>query len=623
MIRPQFITNVAALMGGADVSPFMAAATRVEQLTAKFTPSGSQLSQTARIFICTPEWDSYDWVFYFPGWWVDGGGTALEMDAENNISIDGAALEYSGAFYPLTFGGAPSIVVTPGGLVKSDPVRNAGARLTTPGRSNIFLRLASSVTSGQTIPGGYRQQTQNGEAIEFTASPQLSKLAGGTITGTGNTNYGPCGALARGWNGNYAVCGVACDSIGVGAAESQLDATTRGAIGHPKRGLDNETVRRDTAWMLGMNGTSFTSSDSLSAGEFRRRGALVQDAVALNGGVPPITHWLSEHGVNSSGGGWPALQNFAIGLYTFLVTLANVPIVQTTLTPRTDDSTNNKWTNLTDQIQSGADATYPSGDRYQFNAAIKTPSGRTTMGLFGYVDLDSIMFDPTTHDKWPIYATSGTLQASISGGATTLSIDFQPHVGNFLVVEAGSVGVEQTPSIKTVTGSGPYTVTLTRAMISAHASTSIVKEASVVDATHPSAYLHDQCKPFYDAAKAAGYFGIQGLPNHAPTNIALSSLTMFTDTTVGATVATITATDQDVWDSQTFSLLDDAGGKFSISGNNLLLAATVTAGTYNIQIKATDTGANTFDKSFAIVASDPSSSHESLGAFIISSRARV
>ena len=68
-------------------------------------------------------------------------------------------------------------------------------------------------------------------------------------------------------------------------------------------------------------------------------------------------------------------------------------------------------------------------------------------------------------------------------------------------------------------------------------------------------------------------------------------------------VGALSAVDPDAGDSVTFTLLDNDGGLFAVSGGNLVVGADlagVTAATQNVTVRATDAGGLTFDKVFAL-----------------------
>lgn len=92
--------------------------------------------------------------------------------------------------------------------------------------------------------------------------------------------------------------------------------------------------------------------------------------------------------------------------------------------------------------------------------------------------------------------------------------------------------------------------------------------------------------------------------NSAPTDLALSTLSIPDVTAVDEAVATISVTDANSPnDSFTYILQEDLNNKFYITGNTLYLADTVTSpNTYDITIRVIDQGGKHFDKDFTITA---------------------
>ncbi|TYL84331.1 VCBS domain-containing protein [Bradyrhizobium cytisi] len=88
--------------------------------------------------------------------------------------------------------------------------------------------------------------------------------------------------------------------------------------------------------------------------------------------------------------------------------------------------------------------------------------------------------------------------------------------------------------------------------------------------------------------------------NEAPTDILLSNAVIPQGTANGTVVGTLSAVDPDAGDTATVTLLDDAGGQFSVSGGNLVVAGPLTAGTEQVTVHATDAGGLAFDKTIAI-----------------------
>ncbi|MEB3831704.1 cadherin domain-containing protein [Phormidium sp. CCY1219] len=99
--------------------------------------------------------------------------------------------------------------------------------------------------------------------------------------------------------------------------------------------------------------------------------------------------------------------------------------------------------------------------------------------------------------------------------------------------------------------------------------------------------------------------------NEAPTDLSVSNLVVREDSINGSAIGTITPTDPDTTDTHTYSLLDNAEGRFAISGNQLTVADGSlldyeTATSHEIVIRTTDAGGNHFERAFAVSVGDVS-----------------
>jgi hypothetical protein len=91
--------------------------------------------------------------------------------------------------------------------------------------------------------------------------------------------------------------------------------------------------------------------------------------------------------------------------------------------------------------------------------------------------------------------------------------------------------------------------------------------------------------------------------NEAPTAISISGSTVAATSVVGTVVGALSGVDPDAGDTATFTLLDNDGGLFAISGGNLVVAGSltgVTAPTQNVTVRDTDSGGLTFDHVLAL-----------------------
>ena len=99
--------------------------------------------------------------------------------------------------------------------------------------------------------------------------------------------------------------------------------------------------------------------------------------------------------------------------------------------------------------------------------------------------------------------------------------------------------------------------------------------------------------------------------NETPYNIQISKTSIAENTLEGTVIGNLSATDPDAGDTRTFTLLDDAGGRFSIIDNKLVVANGSlldfeTASSHTIQVRVTDAGGKFSTKTFTIGVTDVS-----------------
>jgi alpha-tubulin suppressor-like RCC1 family protein len=99
--------------------------------------------------------------------------------------------------------------------------------------------------------------------------------------------------------------------------------------------------------------------------------------------------------------------------------------------------------------------------------------------------------------------------------------------------------------------------------------------------------------------------------NVAPTNITLSNSVIAENVPANSTIGTLLATDPNVGDTHSFSLVSGAGdinnSAFNISGNSLRINASPdfeTKSSFSVRVRATDAGGLSFDKIFTIAITD-------------------
>ncbi|MEE1611340.1 calcium-binding protein [Microvirga sp. CF3016] len=113
--------------------------------------------------------------------------------------------------------------------------------------------------------------------------------------------------------------------------------------------------------------------------------------------------------------------------------------------------------------------------------------------------------------------------------------------------------------------------------------------------------------------------------SHTPTDIVLDANRVIEDTFNGEAIGQLTAADPDEVDYFTFSLVDDAGGRFTIDEFGQLVVANAalidyeTVQSHTVIVRVTDNSGLTFDKSFAIMVVDSSADGKATGPLLFGS----
>ncbi|CAB9544555.1 hypothetical protein BROOK1789C_1779, partial [Bathymodiolus brooksi thiotrophic gill symbiont] len=103
-------------------------------------------------------------------------------------------------------------------------------------------------------------------------------------------------------------------------------------------------------------------------------------------------------------------------------------------------------------------------------------------------------------------------------------------------------------------------------------------------------------------------FDIDDINDETPSDVTLTgSLTIAENTIDNTNLVTLSATDADVGDTLTYTLVNNSAAYFAIDGNTLKLAKTVdyeTTKNLNITVRVTDANSHTFDKTFTFNITD-------------------
>lgn len=433
-------------------------------------------------------------------------GSARELRPGNTNMLD-YVVAFTGANgtgtrVALTFGGAGGVVMGDGGFVISDPVPTPW-----PGG---FLRTSISTAMGAARPRGFTSMGQLGEVRRHLATANPSYAAGGSIANVGlaanTTNgYSPVAVLIP-WARQPSVLEIG-DSITQQDDLPQL-ASARGMVGGVTRGLDDDaTTGRFGVGNFEHHGAQMADFMDLAEGRFGLRYALLSHIrTVLNGRqVWPFSAIWSQGLRNDFSSmhypeGTPPdtavadMEARATAWWGFLAKIfPGVPIIQSTITPRTVDTTSGRTT-LSAQTGNGLGSQSPL---QTVNDWIMTRPAPLALA----VDLRpayQAAEDGTGMPKWkqtPLAASGGgTLTGAlaagtdISGTGIRVNATVAPRPGEYLVFEPGSPNIEIASQVVSVVnnGDGSYTVrTPYYAARKAHAAGSMVSTSNSADGTHP------------------------------------------------------------------------------------------------------------------------------------------
>lgn len=100
--------------------------------------------------------------------------------------------------------------------------------------------------------------------------------------------------------------------------------------------------------------------------------------------------------------------------------------------------------------------------------------------------------------------------------------------------------------------------------------------------------------------------------NHAPTGIDLSNSPVAENSANGTVIGALSATDPDAGDTFTYTLVNDAGGRFAIDGANLVVAGPLdfeSSTSHQVTVRVTDAAGASYDATFTIGVTDVAGLH--------------
>lgn len=439
--------------------------------------------ETTEVSFKAPTYSTNGFVMAFPAFYASSGATVEKTTSA--IAITSAYMRIAGVLYPITFVGAATT-----GTVPSGGYLLGYCTATIPANATYTVVTSRQSTIGDTIPSMYYGQSALGDRQNQGSTSQEGGIAGNTLTNAAYSArlYGPLCMAGMGWaaGGRLPVPLITGDSRAWGVAQNNVFESPTGVFGFIATALnDSVSSTRYSYGNFAVPGTNLTNF-SATSGQFAVRGQLLAD---LN---YPFTCIINEMGFNNGLGSSATWQGLHVTGTNYLKTLGARPIINTSIFD---------FTTLTDATTVWTDTASQTAQTDQL-AAINTYLAGLPNGASGFINMDGVFLDGSK--KWLVPAYSSTLSAGVSSGQT-ISLAAKPADGACLVVEPGNANYEFV-RVRSSTGAGPYTVTLTAASVisKTHSSGATVKETNTADGIHAEAPITIAAAATVVAAKNAG-----------------------------------------------------------------------------------------------------------------------
>lgn len=475
---------------------------------------------TAEFFVGTPDYAVTDPRVFCPSFWSPASGATEQYIAGGaSILLQGWSIETSPGVWTACDGADGAGIAT---------ITNAGAGVWLPriattltANSMYRARLCFVVSAnGVAIP---RVQAQGSSAAPYgqergqgSTSSLFAKLADNVaLTNANAIFYIPSMMIAKGGDGRPAVLALG-DSIGYGIGDDTASGAwgARKTFGFVERGLDsNAGAKRFGYHIMAIPGQGACRNDGtgwdFAANWAGKRAALA--AVNTEYGAWPFDLVLSQHITNSiaytADGG-----DLRVGMgryYDLLASTWGKPVTQIEGIPASTST--DGWATLANQTPNSGKG-FPTanlGHMWTFNADVGSDglhdatrhyrtAGKIEDSIGAWRAINSANDD---RDLWPPEAFATTLAGAYVSGNTIVTAA-APEVGSWVAVQLDTLAWSAARQVTAVTGSGPYTVTLSGTLASGAAIGKPVRNTPG-DGLHPSTPIHrDRLAPEIAAWKA-------------------------------------------------------------------------------------------------------------------------
>ena len=442
-LEPKLQLNLQRAVASAPVARdrrLMGASTRVHMMIGQSAAvvAGKEY-MTSRIAGGMPEYAAYDFYAFYPHFRCNVLDPANpEVDIPNDGSVWGS-FALAGVFHQVSFDGQAEGVQTAG-----QPGRwgKIASTFTPGGSAMVQFRTIQHTAIGGVRPIGYSRISTLGEAAEWSATLDLTKLSGGSVSNTASGQYyGPSVIVARGNDGRLVPL-IFDNSIGFGEDETASLADARANFGFWQRGLDENSVGPRLPYMnFAVPGAQLQAQSSLAAGKFKHRDYILR---SVSTGLPfDLALAGDENEASTDSVVWRQHIDNALD---WINATYGVPCATRTMLPKVSYVNNKPGTTLADQIPA-------------LDARLDTNSGLVANVAPAIIcfQIGEAYHDAGTPSKWKVRPFTTTLAAAYSGTGT-LSLSDAPVLGENLVFNDGSAGVVISTVIAR-SGYGPYTVT--------------------------------------------------------------------------------------------------------------------------------------------------------------------
>jgi hypothetical protein len=511
---PRTTNAVATTTNGSVVAPVAkhAFGNRMVLQTQAFVSITNQTNGAYHMVDVSPSWDTMSPQLSFAGF------IANEIPLGNDYNVEGVWIEVVGTKYDLKVNGSTSFVVPNGGFVVTDEDDS----IKIPANTVIRIGWANNAAIGLSRPSGgavvlptatYGTADGRGDMLIASGSSLLATAKANT---TGNQVGVPGAALYYGApiaacakpDGAAAIAAaksvlVVGDSIGWGANDNAffygMTAAEGGAQGYVSRGLGDTTNGRIPRINLCVPGTRYPDLGVGNPAESGSGGTTVKGfgvrAAILAAMGNPFSTIICEMGINTVSNETGTAQQIAdntrakaLAAWTYLKTLGNKKLIQTTMTPQTQSVTDGgatnyfKWSSADETKQTrGADGAHVALDAY----IVSKPAP-----LDAVIDVRPYLESSSGSRKWSRPANQqGTLTAAVSANATTFQMTgWLPSLGDAIIMTPGdTTDTTDSPVIVAVSGNASastITVRNSSQITKAHASGDAVIGIFTNDGTH-------------------------------------------------------------------------------------------------------------------------------------------